>query len=303
MVQPRHQSIPSIERGAMTGISTRVTLGRRRRAAIWSRRYGWLAILLVGGVLFDGVRRTLIDTGNPNLVPSLILLGAAVVPAAFVAFVYGRRLAFTVSGGALACVAVLGGVIGVVIAGLLEFKTLRALGTLPMIAVAVIEETAKLIVPAILLLAGRYRTRADGLLIGVASGAGFAALETMGYAFVTLILSHGDLNAVDKLLLIRGVLSPAGHMAWTGLTAAVLWQASARGWSGRWILACLVTFAAAVAAHTAWDSLGTERAYGVLAALGLGALAWTTHRIAVHSSEPDAQRPRFGASVRQRLAR
>jgi RsiW-degrading membrane proteinase PrsW (M82 family) len=287
----------------VTGISTRASAGRRRAATIWSRRFGWLVVLLAGGGLFEGVRRTLIDTGNPNLVPSLILLGAAVIPAAFVAFVYGRRLAFTVSGGALACVAVVGGVIGVVVAGLLEFKTLRTLGTLPMIAVALIEETAKLIVPAILLLGGRYRSRADGLLIGVASGAGFAALETMGYAFVTLIISRGNLDAVDKLLLVRGALSPAGHMAWTGLVAAALWHASARRWSGRSILACLAMFALAVTAHTAWDSIGTVRAYGVIAVVGLGALAWMTHRFAVHTQGPEAQPPGLRAPMTHRVAR
>ena len=46
----------------------------------------------------------------------------------------------------------------------------------------------------------RYRRPADGLPIGVASGAGLAVLETMGYSFVTLILSHGDLSAVGASL-------------------------------------------------------------------------------------------------------
>ncbi len=65
---------------------------------------------------------------------------------------------------------------------------------------------------------------ADGLVIGVAVGMGFAALETMGYAFVALIASRGDIGAVEQMLLLRGVLSPAGHMAWTGLACAALWQ-------------------------------------------------------------------------------
>ena len=56
----------------------------------------------------------------------------------------------------------------------------------------------------------RYRKQADGLLIGVAAGAGFAALETMGYAFTTLIKSGGDIpDTVDILLLLRGFLMTA----------------------------------------------------------------------------------------------
>ena len=68
-----------------------------------------------------------------------------------------------------------------------------------MFAVGLIEEAAKLIVPlALVLVLRRERHPADGLLIGVASGAGFAVLETMGYAFVVLIQSQGDVAAVDR---------------------------------------------------------------------------------------------------------
>ena len=44
-----------------------------------------------------------------------------------------------------------GGVIGTVVAGTLEYNTLRGLGVLPMLLVALIEESAKLIVPVVLL--------------------------------------------------------------------------------------------------------------------------------------------------------
>ena len=191
----------------------------------------WLGVLVVGAGLFELLQQALIATKNPNLVPSLILVGSVAIPGAFVAFIYSRRLPYDVPGGVLAVVALTGGVIGVIVAGTLEYATLRHLGTLPMIAVGLIEETAKLIVPALLLLGGRYRRPADGLLIGVASGAGFAVLETMGYGFVVLIISHGNLSAVDGVLMTRGLLSPAAHMTWTGLTAAALWSAAASGWS------------------------------------------------------------------------
>ena len=61
------------------------------------------------------------------------------------------------------------------------------------------------------------------MIIGVASGMGFATLETMGYGFSAL-LSSGNLAEVDQTLLLRALLSPAGHVAWTGLTAAALWS-------------------------------------------------------------------------------
>ncbi|MCW2526594.1 MAG: hypothetical protein JWM76_1454 [Pseudonocardiales bacterium] len=238
----------------------------------------WLIVLAAGVGLFELLRHTLIATENPNLVPSLILVGALVVPASFVTFVYGRALAFDVTGGVLATIAVTGGLIGIIVAGTLEYDTLHKLGTLPMIGVGLIEETAKLVVPAaILLFSRRYRSRPDGLLIGVASGAGFAALETMGYAFVELVSSKGSIHAVDGVLVLRGLLSPAAHMAWTGLAAAALWAAADSRWSRQATTRFLGTFAFAVALHTAWDSIGTTVGYVIIAAIGLGALYLTAN--------------------------
>jgi RsiW-degrading membrane proteinase PrsW (M82 family) len=242
------------------------------------RRWSWVVVLVGGGLLFEIVRRALVETQNPNLVPSLILLGAAVAPATFVAFVLGRRLRYDISSGAIALVAFLAGVIGVVTAGLLEYRTLRDLGFLPLVAVGLIEEAAKLIVPAILLVVvRRNRLPADGLLVGVAAGAGFAALETMGYAFVTLVSSSGDIAQVDDILLLRGLLSPAAHMAWTGLTATALWYAANRGWKSGPVLRFVLVFALAVALHATWDSVGTIPVYIVLATISLGLLTWFAH--------------------------
>jgi RsiW-degrading membrane proteinase PrsW (M82 family) len=159
------------------------------------RRHAWVTVLAVGVGLFLAVERTLVATQNPNLVPTAILLGAAVVLAAFATFISGRWLAYANSGSAVAASAFLGGVIGLVVAGTMEFDVQRDLGGLPMIGVGLIEEASKLIVPAaILLLVRRYRTAADGLLLGVAAGAGFAAMETMGYAFTTLVTSRGSIT-------------------------------------------------------------------------------------------------------------
>ena len=243
------------------------------------QRWAWLPTLLVGVALFEMVRRALVDTGNPNLLPVLILLGAAVIPASFVAFLYGRDLAYDVSGLLLGFTGLVGGVVGVVLAGVWEYHTLVRLGSLPTLAVGFAEETAKLIIPAAVLLFVGYRRPANGLLLGVASGAGFAALETMGYAFVTLIETRGDLGTVDGVLLLRGLLSPAAHMAWTGLTAAALWEAAARRWQARAVLGFVLVYLVAVGLHTTWDTVHTRVAYIVLACIGFGLLAATTHRL------------------------
>jgi RsiW-degrading membrane proteinase PrsW (M82 family) len=260
------------------------------------RGVAWLPVLAIGIVLFELVRHSLIRTQNPNLLPALILLGAAVIPAAFVTFLYGRPLVYEVPSGMLALTALVGGVVGIVVAGSLEYRTLVRLGTLPMLSVGLAEEAAKLVVPALLLLFHRYRHPANGLVIGVASGAGFAALETMGYAFVTLVQTGGNLAAVDGVLLLRGLLSPAAHMAWTGLTAAALWHAAFRRWDVRGLLGFAGAYVVAVLLHTTWDSIHTLVGYAVLAAISLGLLIFVTHYLAVE--DRDQLHPRGRQSLR-----
>jgi RsiW-degrading membrane proteinase PrsW (M82 family) len=249
-------------------------------ASTAGRRHGWLAVLAVGVALFVVEERTLVVTRNPNLVPSAILLGASIVPLAFVAFVYGRRLPYHVPGWAIATAAFLGGVIGTIVAATLEFDVLRALGGIPMLFVGLIEETSKLLVPLALLIPLRHnRSAADGLLLGVACGAGFAALETMGYAFTTLIRSRGSITDTVDILLLRGVLSPAGHMAWTGIAAAALYGA-AQTWRRQEILRFVGAFIGAVVLHTLWDSQGSLIGTAVVAVVSLAALTYTAHRAA-----------------------
>src|SRR5919205_4001105 len=128
------------------GASARGPRGRGP-GMLHARRWSWVLVLVVGIALYEVVLHGVAATGNPNFLPALILLGAAVVPAAFVTFIAGRRLQFDIGGGLVAGTALVGGVIGVVAAGVLEYRTLQRLGVLPLVAVGVIEEAAKLIVP------------------------------------------------------------------------------------------------------------------------------------------------------------
>lgn len=246
-----------------------------------SRRWAWLGVLITGLVLYVIVLRTLVHTQNPNFVPSLILLGATVVPLSFLTFARARTGNWQVPASALVVAAFFGGVIGTVVAGTLEYNTLHDLGVLPMVFVAIIEESAKLIVPVIILFVvlARHQRRipSDGLIIGVASGMGFAALETMGYGFTALLSSNGNIGAVEQTLFLRGLTSPAGHTAWTGLTAGALWAFLASPTVKRFF-EFLGTFAGAVTLHTCWDTFPGLWAFLILAVLSLGWLFWALHR-------------------------
>jgi RsiW-degrading membrane proteinase PrsW (M82 family) len=239
----------------------------------FARRWAWIATLLVGSAMYLGVLAVLADTDNPNLVPTMILLGALVVPMTFVTFAAGRSGRWLLDGPTLTGCLLFGGVVGIVVAGLLEYDAMRRLGVMPMLAVGLIEEAAKLIVPIALLVFAhrRYRSIATGVVVGVAVGTGFAILETMGYAFVALIQSGGSIGAAEATLFIRGLLSPAGHAAWTGIVCWGLWRFAAQR-SAKRFLGFAGMYLLAVALHTAWDGIGGWITYAVVGAISVTVL-------------------------------
>lgn len=241
------------------------------------RRLSWLAVLIVGVISYLLVLYTLVATQNINFFPSLILLGSIVVPASVLVFAASSGRQVMVSTGVIAIVAVLGGVLGTVAAGTLEYDVLVRLGTVPMILVGLIEESSKLVVPVVVLIFSRHRAPASGVIIGVASGMGFATLETMGYGFSALV-SNGSLVSVEQTLLLRALLSPAGHVTWTGLTVAALWRIPGSVHKGRAVLALVGTFLAAVALHAAWDGFDNLIVHIVVGGLGFTALLITIRR-------------------------
>ena len=88
-------------------------------------------------------------TGNPNLVPTLVLLGSFLVPVTFVVWAFGRRHSGEVTSELLFSTFVSGGVLGVLAASLLESYLLHPSPGL-FLGVGLIEEAVKLIALAFL---------------------------------------------------------------------------------------------------------------------------------------------------------
>ena len=127
------------------------------------------------------------------------LYGAITVPVSVLIFAETGGRTISVTPWVVTTTAIVGGVVGTITAGTLEYDTLRDLGTVPMVLVGIIEEAAKLIVPFVVYLFVRPKDSRAGVIIGIASGMGFATLETMGYGFQAL-LSAGSISAVDDTL-------------------------------------------------------------------------------------------------------
>jgi len=225
------------------------------------RGRGWVRVLLIGSGLFIVTTIVMLLTGNFNLYPTVILIGNFLVPVVFVAFLYDHQQFSSLSLDTVATSFCIGGILGVLGASILESLVLpvasnptQGLSLSGAFVVGLIEEGCKIAVVALLARGMDHTSQMDGLLLGGAVGMGFAALESTGYAFTTLILSHGSVSASIAETLIRGLLAPFGHGIWTGILGAVLFRESAPH-HFRITGTLILTYLFVSVLHGLWDGL------------------------------------------------
>ena len=137
---------------------------------------------------------------------SCAVVGTLLVPVTFVIYVDGRVPVYDLPLSVLLICGLLGGVLGTVLASVWESDTIRdPWGTAHPAdradrgrGQADHPDRSADLHPAPVRPGGRPAGR-------VAVGTGFAVLETLGYGFVTLLTTRGDLSATETLLLVRGV--------------------------------------------------------------------------------------------------
>jgi RsiW-degrading membrane proteinase PrsW (M82 family) len=214
----------------------------------------WWRILLVGLLVYAVGLAILVLTENPNLFPTVVMLGNLLVPVAYVAFFYQRRHLSDVTLPTVASAFFWGGLLGTFSAATLEPLFIRQLDFATAFVVGIIEEFAKLLGVLVVARRRRHDREMDGLLLGAAAGMGFAALESSGYAFTAFLESRGSISAIVAITLMRGLLAPVGHGTWTALLASVMFR---QGSATRFRLdrAVLGAYATVVLLHGLWDGL------------------------------------------------
>jgi RsiW-degrading membrane proteinase PrsW (M82 family) len=195
-------------------------------------------------------------TGNPNLVPTVILLGSFLVPVTAVVWNFDHEADSALSGQRVVYAFIAGGVLGSVASSLLESWLLQDVA-LTYLGVGLIEELVKLAALVIFSVGLATYTTRDGVVLGAAVGFGFAALETSGYAFVALFTNRGGASLASLIgtEVLRGLLAPIGHGLWTAILGGVLFHAA----SGRGRLRLTWGLAGAYVGvsvlHALWDSM------------------------------------------------
>ena len=158
---------------------------------------------------------------NPNALPGLIVIGSFTVPLTtlvlFMELNAWRNVSFFevikifFVGGCASLVATL---ILFSIFGTHELDFFGALMT------GVIEETGKAVIVYYFLSKSNKISILNGLLIGAAIGAGFAAFESAGYA-MRYFFQNGWEVMMDVIFL-RGFLAPGGHVVWAAISGVGL---------------------------------------------------------------------------------
>ena len=217
----------------------------------------YFKILIFFLIAYIPVRIGFITYGNSNFLPAMIMLAAFAVPVTILIFFFEINVFRNIPFYKVMKYFVWGGGLSLILAILffsLDFNTDISTYFGAMM-VGLIEEVAKAaIVAAFLFKSKKSNYILDGLLIGAAVGAGFAAFETAGY-----ILRFGLNNGLQTMLEVikfRGFLAPGGHVAWAAIEGAGLMYV--KGFEKldkkhlndkRFLLICLIP----IVLHGVWD--------------------------------------------------
>jgi RsiW-degrading membrane proteinase PrsW (M82 family) len=240
----------------------------------WPRPWVFLRMLLLALLVYFGFDQAWEQYHNPNLLPGLIIVGSFAVPFATLMFFFEFNARRNVSMFQVNKLVVLGGVLSLIFALLLfQVTDFFRLGWLGPSVAPLAEEPGKLLALAFVWNNRRYPYLLNGLLLGAAVGAGFAAFESAGYA-LRFGLANGS-DVMKDTIVVRGLLSPFGHIVWTAMSAGALWRVK-RGQPFTLEMTrdprFLRVFVCAVVLHMIWNSSLSLPFY--LKYVILGSVAW-----------------------------
>jgi RsiW-degrading membrane proteinase PrsW (M82 family) len=261
-----HHGADAIEEYMMVG-SARTTPPLESVETGWPRPWMFFRLLLIFAIISVACYFDWKFAQDPTMISALLIMGAFAVPVSTLVLIFEMNTPRNVSMVVVGNLFVIGGLFGL---GAVAFEYMIPIaGKIP----GIVEETAKFAAVLLVMRSLRYKYQLNGILFGAAVGAGFAAFETAFYglsmsflpAFVqALIQSNGQeltaynvgMQAMASNLLMRGVLAPFGHVAWTAIAAGAFWRVKqdkpatlAMLTDTRFLKAFLIP----VALHSLWD--------------------------------------------------
>lgn len=223
----------------------------------WAKPLLFSRILLGFLLAFAVLLYMAVSFNNENAIPGLILVGAFAVPFSGLVFFFEANAFKDISLFEVIKVFFIGGIFSLVVTLFLyQFVTFSAasqiFGVLTLkdsISIGLVEELGKVLIITYFISQLKVKHILDGLLIGAAVGAGFAAFETAGY-----IYRAG--NDLVSIAILRGWSAIGGHLVWAAIAGGALMIVKRNKpfkFSQLLDTRFLVLFALTVGMHAVWD--------------------------------------------------
>jgi RsiW-degrading membrane proteinase PrsW (M82 family) len=252
----------------------------------WPKPWFFGRVLLFVGMLYFAQYLAFHQFQNTLMLPGMMMTGAMAMPFATAILFFELNAPRNVTFPRVLTLVCAGGVLSIFVS-LIGFQISSLHRFLGAPAAGVVEEIGKLIAVVLMMRKGDKLYILNGCLFGAAVGAGFAAFESAGYAFNAFLgmlpdkTQAGILFAAGGMvqsITVRGILAPFGHVAWTGITAGLLWRARAHKSSmadaftdGRFIRAFLLV----VLLHATWNfAAGFGLLFGLPVMAFVGVVSW-----------------------------
>ena len=181
----------------------------------WPKPWLFARVFIISLLAFVGLHIGFSYFSNINFIPGLIIVGAFAVPLTTLIFFWEMNAPQNIAFYRIIYVVLIGGIVSLLVA-LVFFDILKNI--INPITIGIVEELAKALIVIFFVRTRKYRYILNGLLLGAAVGAGFAAFETAGYSLRALL--SGSFPGLYSTILVRSFLAPGGHVAWAALTGA-----------------------------------------------------------------------------------
>lgn len=224
--------------------------------AAWPTPWLWSRVLAGMGLAFLMLMLCCELFDNINALPGTIVLGSFMMPIAVLVFFFELNTPKNVSFYNVLKIFIVGGCASLLLA-IAMFSLLQDTGKefLEAIITGVVEEVAKAGIVAYFVFREKdAKYTVNGLLIGAAVGAGFAAFESAGYALRFFL--NNNYSTMMEVIFLRAFLAAGGHVAWAPMAGYAMMLAKGEGSMNMKVFAKAdfwKVFWMPIAMHAIWD--------------------------------------------------
>lgn len=221
----------------------------------WPRPWLFSRIFIIFAVTFLFLVIVAVNFQNMNAVPGMIMIGSFAVPFSLLIFFWEMNAPQNISIYEVAKMFFMGGTASLVATMILHlFFAVEELNVSGAIIVGIVEEVGKFAIILYFIYKLNPKYILNGLLIGAAIGAGFAAFESAGYAY-----SYGEFlgeEAMMEVIFLRTWMAVGTHVVWSAIAGgAFVYVKSDRSITSDMLfdIRFLRLFALSIGLHAVWD--------------------------------------------------